>query len=405
MAIFKYRGINKSGQEIKSTINSESNYLAKQKIKSMGIMLIDISEKKSSSSLKNKASINFINPISSDDLALMTRQLSTLIKAKIQIVEAFSALIDQTENEQMRLVLSDIRQKVNEGSTLSKALNDYPKIFNHIYVNMVDAGETSGMLSIVLEKLADFTESQLKLKNKIKSAMTYPVVMIFFGFSMMALIFIIIMPKITKVFISMKKELPLQTKICIWISDTLRNYWFLIIVAIFLLFFMFKKYINTKSGKLTWHKTLLKMPIIGNLQIMINVGRFCSTLSTLLNAGVPILTSLNIVKNLLGNIHMQHAVENAKNSVAEGASMTTPLIKSGYFPPLVTHMISIGEKSGELEPMLKIVSENYDNQVSNKLAGLTSILEPIMLLFMGGAVGFIVFSVIAPIMDMNTFAQ
>ena len=398
--MYSYVGLDKSGNEIKSNVNAESISLAKQRVKSLGIMLIDIKEQKSQSQKKGQLSLG--TRVKVQDLALVTRQLATLIKAKIQIVDALSALVDQAENEKLRIILSEIKQKVNEGSSLANALSDYPKVFDNVYYNMVDAGESSGTLEIVLLRLAEFTESQVKLKNKIKGAMIYPIIMTVVGAVMMSVIFVFVIPKITKIFITMRKELPLQTKICIWISDFLISYWPAVIVGIAASWWLFVKYINSKSGQKKWHKALLKFPVIGPLVTMINVSRFCSTLATLLNSGVPILISMKIVRNLIGNILMQDAVEEAGLSIKEGASLAAPLKKSRLFPSMVTHMISLGEKSGELEPMLKIVSENYEDEVEARLSGLTSILEPVMMVAMGLAVAFIVFSVVVPMMDLNT---
>ncbi len=401
MAIYSYKGMDRSGKEIKNTINTESIAAAKAKIKSMGIMLIDIKEQKAQGTSGGTSFFKMGASVGVDDLAMMTRQLATLIKAKIQIVEALAALVDQVENVTLRLVLADLRQKVNEGASLAKALADHPKVFDTVFINMVEAGEASGTLEIVLLRLADFSEAQVKLRNKIKGAMTYPVIMGIFGFGMMNVIFIFVIPKMAKIFTSSKRELPLITKICIWISEFLQNYWWLLIASIIGGLFLFSKYIATPRGRGQWHALQLRLPILGMLVKMINVSRFCSTLATLLNSGVPILTALTIVKNLIPNVHMKDAVEKARISVSEGATLTAPLVQSGHFPPLVTHMIRLGEKSGELEPMLKIISENYEDQVESKIGGLTSILEPIMMIGLGAAVGFIVFAVVIPMMDLN----
>jgi general secretion pathway protein F len=401
MPIFSYKGMDRSGKEIKNTINIESIVSAKAKIKSMGIMLIDIKEQKAQGTSGGSNFLRMGGSVGVEDLAMMTRQLATLIKAKIQIVEALAALVDQVENVTLRLVLADLRQKVNEGASLAKALADHPKVFNSVYINMVEAGEASGNLEIVLLRLADFAEAQVKLRNKIKGAMTYPVIMGIFGFGMMNVIFIFVIPKMAKIFTSSRRELPLITKICIWISEFLQSYWWLLIASIIGGLFLFSKYIATPRGQSQWHALQLRLPIIGMLVKMINVSRFCSTLATLLNSGVPILTALTIVKNLIPNVHMKDAIEKARISVSEGATLTAPLVQCGHFPPLVTHMIRLGERSGELEPMLKIISENYEDQVESKIGGLTSILEPVMMIGLGGAVGFIVFAVVIPMMDLN----
>ena len=231
--------------------------------------------------------------------------------------------------------------------------------------------------------------------------MTYPVIMGVFGFGMMNVIFIFVIPKMAKIFTSTKRELPFITKVCIWISEFMQSYWWLVIVGIVASIYLFTKYINTNKGRAKWDSLVLRLPIVGMLTKMINVSRFCSTLGTLMNSGVPILTAMTIVKNLISNVHMRDAIEKARLSVSEGASLTQPLVQSGYFPPLVTHMIRLGEKSGELEPMLKIISENYEDQVESRISGLTSILEPVMMICLGGAVGFIVFAVVIPMMDLN----
>lgn len=401
MPIYAYKGLDRTGKEIKNTINVESIVAAKQRVKAMGIMLIDIREQRAQGTGGKPSLFRMGGGVPVDDLAMMTRQLATLIKAKIQIVEALAALTDQVDNANLRLVLADLKQKVNEGASLAKALQDHPKVFNSVFVNMVEAGEASGTLEIVLLRLADFTEAQVKLKNKIKGAMTYPVIMGIFGFAMMNVIFIFVIPKIAKIFTAQKMELPLITKMCIWMSDFMLNYWWLVIFSLVFGLWGITKYIHTKSGEARWHKLQLRLPVLGVLVRMINVSRFCSTLGTLMNSGVPILTALTIVKNLIPNVHMKEAVENARVSVSEGASITGPLIQSGYFPALVTHMIRLGERSGELEPMLKIISENYEDQVQSKIGGLTSVLEPIMMILLGGAVGFIVFAVVIPMMSMN----
>ncbi|MBP9674234.1 MAG: type II secretion system F family protein, partial [Bacteriovoracaceae bacterium] len=396
--VYQYKGLNKLGKEVSATIHSDSMPLAKQKVRALGIMILEIAEmstdKKSSSKL-------FRSGIKIQDLALMTRQFSTLIRAKIQLVEALNALSEQVDHPELRMVLGEIKTKVNEGSALSKAFADYPKIFDNIYVSMVEAGEASGTLEIVLLRLADFTESQNRLKTKLKSALTYPIIMMLTSFLMIGIIFVKVIPQIASLLSGMDKELPLQTKICIAISNFLVDYWYIVIIGFVVFFFMAKKYIKTESGKSRFDAWQLKLPVFGNIIKMANINLFCSTLATLLNAGVPILSSMNIVKNLISNVHMKDAIEKAKINVSEGKTLTTPLAQSGHFPPMVTHMIRLGEQSGELEPMLEIVSRNYGDQVEAQLSGLTSLLEPIMLLFMGGIVGFVVFSVIVPLMELN----
>ncbi len=400
MPMFQYKGINSSGKEVKSTVTAESVLQAKQKVRAEGVMIVTISEKKSKDG-QSKSTVTFSKKVGVEDLALMTRQLATLIKAKIQIVEAFSALQDQVDNEHLKIVLSEIKQDVNEGASLAQALAKHPKVFTNVYVNMVEAGEESGNLEIVLLRLADFTEAQMKLISKIKGAMMYPIVMIVVGFLLISGIFIFVIPKLAKIFTSMKMELPVPTKISIAISNFMLNYWWAIPIILFSLTWLFIKWKHTEKGELKWHKFTLVVPVFGTIVQMVNVSRFCSTLSTLLGSGVPILVALRIVKNLIPNVHMKAAVDSAAESVKEGRSLATPLADSGYFPSMVTHMITLGERSGEVEEMLTIVSDNYENQVDSKINGLTSLLEPFMIVGMGITVFFIVLSVILPMMKLN----
>ena len=400
MAIFVYRGMDQNGRTVKSNIIAESIGQAKSKLNAQKILLTSIKEQKSGAG-GSAASVSFGGGVNIEGISLMTRQLATLVKAKVQIVEALAALVDQTEHPRMKLILSEVRQKVNEGSSLAEALGGYPKVFDNVYINMVEAGEQSGTLEVVLLRLADFTEAKMKLKAKIKSALTYPIIMVSVGAVMFGIIFTFVIPKLTKIFIAMKKELPWTTQLCISISDFFVNYWYIAILGVVFSYISFRKYINTIQGRERWDRWILRFPIVGDLVTMINIGRFCSTLATLLNSGVPILTSINIVKNLVANVHMQKAVEHCGEEVREGGSMSRPLVDSGLFPPLVTHMISLGERSGELGSMLKIVSESYEDQVENKLSGLTATLEPLMMVVMGLAVGFIVFSVVTPMMELN----
>ncbi len=402
MPTYAYKGLDQQGKEVQSSITSESVTSAKQKLMSQGVMLYEIKEKSAKSSSEGFSLNMTIGPkVDVESLSLMTRQFATLIKARFQVAQALEALVDQVENPTLRLVLGEVKQKVNEGSSLSKALSDYPRIFDNVYINMVDAGENSGTLDVVLLRLSEFKEAQVKLKNKIRGAIMYPVVMMIVGSVMISIVFTVVIPKITKIFTSSKKTIPTATKIAIWISEFLQNNWYLIIIAAIVFYFLFKKWSKTKKGEYIWHKTLLNMPIIGHLTSMVNISRFCSTLATLRSSDVEILVALKIVKNLIPNVVMKEAIDDAKERVSEGQSMVGPLKESGYFPPMVTHMIALGEKSGEVVQMLEIIAENYEDQVNTRLEGLTSILEPIMMVGLGGVVGFVVFAVIIPMLELN----
>lgn len=330
----------------------------------------------------------------------MTRQFATLVKAKIQIVEALNALSNQVDSEELKVVLNDIKTKVNEGTSLAKALGQHKDIFDTVYVNMVEAGEASGTLDIVLVRLAEFKESQMKLKNKVQGAMTYPMLMGIVGTVVLGVVFIFVVPQFAKMLQGQKRKLPAITEYTLAISNFLQNYWWLTIIMVIASVILFKNYIKTENGKRRWDKFILNAPIFGDIVKMINVGRFCSTMSTLLSSSVPILAAMSIVKNLMPNVWLQDAVEKSRTMVSEGGSMTPPLIESGYFPTMVTHMIKLGEQSGELESMLGIIAENYKDEVEQKMSGLTSLLEPVMIIVMAVIVGIVVMAVLVPMMEM-----
>jgi general secretion pathway protein F len=335
----------------------------------------------------------------------MTRQLASLVKANIPLVDALNALVEQLESVGLRTVLSQVREAVNEGSSLAKAMVVHPKVFDNIFVNMVEAGESSGTLSLVLLKLADLKEAQTRLKRKIVGGMTYPAVMGFVAFAVLLGIFTFVIPKLQAIFTSMNKQLPLSTEILIGISNFTVTWWPGIILGIAGALVLFNRYINSKSGREKWDRFKLSAPVFGKITRMIGVNRFAATMSTLLASGVPILSAMSIAKNLVENVHLARAIENARANITEGQSIAEPLKRSGEFPPLVIHMISIGEKTGELPEMLKNISDSYDEQVSTAIDGMTALLEPVMIIFMGGTVGFIVISVIMPLMEMSNISR
>lgn len=401
MAVYQYKGIDNKGKEVTATITAETELAAKQRLKSLSIMLISLKEKKSGQESKPGLNFSFFKKkINITELALMTRQFATLVKARIQIVEALNALSNQVDSEELKVVLVDIKTRVNEGSSLAKALGQHKDIFDTVYVNMVEAGEASGTLDIVLVRLAEFKESQMKLKNKIQGAMTYPLLMGVVGTLVLGVVFIFVVPQFAKMLQGQKRKLPAITEYTLMISNFLQNYWWLTIIAVITGYYLFKRYIKTDSGKRWWDKIALNAPIFGDIVKMVNVGRFCSTMSTLLSSSVPILAAMSIVKNLLPNVWLQDAVDKSRTTVSEGGSMTPALVESGYFPTMVTHMIKLGEQSGELESMLAIIAENYKDEVEQKMSGLTSLLEPVMIILMAVIVGIVVMAVLVPMMEM-----
>ena len=406
MPLFEYKAIGTDGKAQKGVIESDSQKTARQKLKKQGLLVTEIQEKNAAGKKGASAGIQlFGNSVSQDEVAVMTRQLASLVKANIPLVDSLTALVDQVESVALKTVLSRVREAVNEGTSLAKSLSQHPKTFDHIYINMVEAGESSGTLGLVLLKLADLKEAQTRLKRKVVGGMTYPAIMFFVAIAVLIGIFAFVIPKLQQIFVSMNKALPLTTEILIWISVQVTTWWPAMLAAFVGVVVAFLRWTETPSGRNRWDRFKLMAPVFGRITRMMAITRFTGTMSTLLGSGVPILTAMNIAKNLVGNVHIARAIENARSNITEGQSIAEPLKRSGEFPPLVIHMISIGEKTGELPAMLKNVADSYDEQVSTAIDSMTALLEPAMIVFMGGTVGFIVVSVITPLMEMSNLSR
>ncbi len=403
MPIFEYKGLNQTGRNVRGTIDAENNRAARQRLKRDGIFVVDLKDK-TKTAAKSKRATTSGKKVGVTDLAMMTRQLATLLKANIPLVEALAAVADQVENATLKVAIGDIKNMVNEGGSLYKGLQKYPRIFTNIYVSMVEAGEMSGTLDVILIRLAEFTEAESELNSKVRSAMVYPAVMFVFTMGMLAVIFIFVIPQMTEVFTGSGMELPWYTQAVIGFSGILVNYWLLIILGIAGSIALFRNWKNSPTGSDTWDQLLLKIPVVGKLARMIAVSRFTRTLATLLQGGVPMLQAMDIVSNVVGNAVLARAIIQARDNISEGESIAGPLKKSEQFPPIVIHMINIGEKTGDLENMLTQVAESYDFQVKNAVEGLTSVMEPVMIIVMGGVIGVIVFSIMIPMFDMASFA-
>ncbi|MCM2278697.1 MAG: type II secretion system inner membrane protein GspF [Oligoflexia bacterium] len=403
--MFDYKALSPDGKNQRGVVEAETAKAARTKLKKQGLMVTDIREKSAAKPTAGGGVPFFGNRVSVREIALMTRQLASLVKANIPLVEALTALIDQIENEKLKLTLVQVRQDVNEGSSLAKAIASHPRIFDNIFVNMIEAGESSGTLSLVLLRLADLKEAQMRLRSKVISAMTYPALMMGVAGFLMLAIFTFVIPKLAKVFESMNKKMPPTTQFLLAVSEIMVEWWFLILAAGILAFWLFRRYISSTEGKPRWDAFKLRVPILGPLVRMIAVTRFASTMSTLLGSGVPILTCMTIARNLIGNAPIEKAVSQARENITEGQSIAEPLRRSGEFPPMMIHMIAIGEKTGELPEMLNNVAETYEEQINTKIEGLTSLLEPAMIVGMGGAVGFIVLSVFLPLLEVSNINQ
>jgi len=407
MPIYAYRGITKEGKKVKGIRDADSIRLLKQALQKEGIYITEILEEAKIDEISKKEVDlkRIFRRIGGVDIALVTRQLATLLKAGIPLVEALSAIIEQVDNPELKTVLTKVKERVNEGSSLADALSNHPKYFSELYVNMVNAGEQSGTLEGVLERLAYFLESQSALKNKVISALAYPVFMAIVGSIIVWIMLVVVVPKVTRIFETFGRELPWYTRLLITTSNFLKDYWWLVLLIIVLMIFGFSYWKKTPKGRVIWDRFKLKMPIFGPIIRMIAISRFAKTLSTLLSSGVPIMKAMDITKKVLINVELERVVEEARMSVREGESIAEPLKRSGKFDPIVVRMIAIGERSGQLEEMLENVANAYESQVEAKISTLTSLLEPIMIVLMGGVVGAITFSILSPLLQMNQFVQ
>ena len=406
MPVFAYKALDQSGKSVEGLKEADSPRTLRTVLRRNGLFLTDVTGEKQSKAASPEVNVRrwVGGRVKADDVAVATRQLAVLVNAGIPLVEALTALVEQVEHERLKRVLSAVKQRVNEGSSLAEALAQHPKAFTSLYVNMIRAGESSGALDVVLFRLADFTETQARLKAKVLGTLTYPAAMMIIGAVIMGILFTVVIPKITKVFEDTKVVLPWTTRFLIGFSTFVHDWWWALALLVAAAVYGFLRWLKTPTGRARWDIWVLDAPIFGPLIRQVAVARFSRTLATLLKSGVPLLTAMDIVRNIVGNTRLAAVIEEARESIKEGESIAAPLKRSGEFPPLVYHMVAIGEKSGELEEMLGNVANAYDSQVETKIAALTSLLEPVMIVVMGVAVAFIVFSILMPILQINTLA-
>jgi general secretion pathway protein F len=410
MAIFEYVGLDGAGKATKGIVDADSAKTARARLRKQGVFPTDVREQKAGATRGRGLNVEvdfgkYFQRVSVQDLSQMTSQLSTLVGAGIPVVEALTALVEQIDNPKLKAVLADVKEKVNEGSTMARAMRSHPTVFSELYINMVDAGEQSGALEVVLVRLVAFTESQVALRGRLITALTYPLLMIGMSLLLVVGLFTFVIPKIKRVFDSFGEGLPMITTVIFTFSNFLTGYWWLVLIVGIGGGILFARYIRTTKGRWWWHRTLLRLPILGNVNRKVAVSRFARTLSTLLSSGVPILTALAIVKSVVGNDIIADAVGSASRNIAEGQSIAVPLKASGQFDPIVIHMITVGEKTGELETMLGKVADAYDQVVRDTVETLTSLLTPILTMFMGLIVAVVALGILLPMLNLSSVVQ
>lgn len=412
MPVYQYRGYRNDGGAATGIVDAENVKVARLKLRKEGVFPTDVVEQGQSSARHPEGSrirathtIGRSSTLSTNDLALMTRQFATLLVAGLPLVEALGVLVDQAEKKPVKALFADIREQVRGGKALSAVLETYEKDFSAIYVHMVRAGEASGALDQILFRLAEFLEKQLALKNKVTNAILYPAVMLIVGVSVLFFLMTFVVPKITAVFASMKQALPWPTVALMSVSRLFADYWMLVVGVLIGGIVLTQRFIRTETGRMTADRVILRVPLVGDVARMVSISRLTGTLATMLASGVQLLDALDISKRVMNNRVLEETVEGARQNIREGETIADPLKRSGEFPALVTHMIAVGERSGEMEEMLRRVSQIYDGEVERVITRLTSLMEPIMILVMGLIVFFIVVAILLPIFEMGQMVR
>jgi len=403
MPVFVYEARDATGQLRRDTIEAPNVRAATQKLQESRYTVINIKEKAVAGGQTDvMAWYQKLRKVNEQALTVFSRQFATMINAGLAMVRCLDILSEQTEDKKLQQTLIQVRRDVEGGSTLSNALAKHPNIFSTLYTSMVKAGEMGGVLDEVLERLANFMEKDFSLKKKVKSALTYPMVILVMALGIVFFLVTYILPTFVSLFEGMNLTLPLPTKILIMITKGAKNPWivFPFIGLMVLGGFALNRYIQTPFGRKQYDLLRLNIPVFGLLNKKVAISRFCRTLGTLLSSGVPIMQALEIVGKASGNEIIAITVGKVRESIREGESIASPLGASGMFPPMVTQMVAVGEETGNLDAMLSKISDFYDTEVEYMLASLTSMLEPIMIVGMGGIVGFIVISVFLPLYQL-----
>ena len=412
MPVYQYKGYRNDGGAATGIIDAESPKVARVKLRKVGVFPTDMVEQglattgsATRTSSKSVAGIGRSPALSTTDVAMMTRQLATLLVAGLPLVEALGVMVDQTEKKSVKSLMADIREEIRGGASYSAVLERYPREFSQIYVHMVRAGEASGALDQILFRLAEFLEKQLALKHKVTNAVLYPALMLIVGVSVLFFLMTFVVPKITAVFTNLKQALPWPTIVLMNLSHFLADYWAVILGGVGLIAWAMRRAMKTEAGQLTADRWLLKIPLMGEVARMVAISRLTSTLATMLASGVQLLDAMDVAKRVMNNRVLEYAVEGARQNIREGETIAEPLKRSGEFPALVTHMIAVGERSGEMEEMLRRIGQIYDGEVDRVITRFTSLLEPIMILVMGVLVFCIVVAILLPIFEMGQMVR
>jgi type IV pilus assembly protein PilC len=402
MATFRYSARDASGRVVAGAIDAETEVLVLGKLQEMGFFVTNLQRQSGGAVSLRRLDLGKLRKVGMRELTVFTRQFATMVNAGLSMVRTLNILEQQTESAKLKTIVGDVRKHVEEGMTLSDALGQHPDTFSALTINMVRAGEIGGVLDDVLNRLAIFYEKDLSLRQKVRAAMTYPAAIFTFALGVIFFLVFFILPQFIGFFEGLDLQLPLPTRVLIFVTHALTGYWYVFLGGLLVSFWGLRVYIGTERGRFRWDRYKLRVPVFGPLLRKVTISRFTRTLGTLITSGVPIMQALEVVSKAVENKIVAQAIDNVRSSIREGESIALPLQNSGLFPPMVVQMTAVGEETGTLDSMLQKVADFYDAEVESTLVQLTSILEPLLIMFLGFVVGFIVLSFYMPLYQLIT---
>ncbi len=402
MPTFEYKARNWDGKQINAEMDGDTKEGCIRKLREKGFFVTGIWEKRSSSF---PSLTIFERGITTQEVCIFARQFATMVGSGVPLVRCLTIQQQQAENPTFKRVITQVRSDVEGGLSFSKALERHPSVFGNLFISLVRAGEVGGILDVILKRLADYLENTENLKSKVKGALTYPVVVFAIAGIVVTALVMFVLPQFKEIFLGMRMELPLPTKLLLGLSDFMVNWWFAVIPLILGIPFLALNFIKTPVGQRLFDVNILRCPGVGLMMRKVAVSKFTRTLGTMISSGVPILQALEVTAQTAGNVVIAEAVDRTRNSIREGESIAEPLKNSNVFPPMVVQMIAVGEETGELDQMLGKIADFYDVEVDNAVKGLTSVIEPVVIVFMGIVIGAIVLAVFMPMLGMLQSAE
>ena len=400
MPIFKYRVRDKSGKSIAGTIDAPNVQMAGDQLYTLGYFPISIEEIGEAISLDLSALLTRFQKVKLEELIVFSQQLSTLYKAGLPLLSGLESITQQVKNKKFKMTLEEVRKQVEGGSTLHEAMSKYPEVFSTIYVNMVRAGETSGMLGEALDRFITLSDREISTQQRVKEATRYPKIVILSLTVAFAVLLTFVIPRFAQIFAQFKTPLPLPTRIMIGINTVFQNYWYLVLIVVFGIPILLRRYLRTESGRYFWDRLKLRIPVFGPIFLKIALSRFSYTFAMLNRSGIPILQTLEITSTTINNINLSQSIEEISRNVREGRSLADAMRETEKFTPLIIQMVSVGESSGTLESMLMRITEYYDIEVDNLIKKMSTYIEPFLTLFLGVVVLFLALAVFLPWWNM-----